>query len=92
MKLVKISAIWCSGCLVMNKVWERLKENCNFDFVELDYDMDEEEVLSYNPGDILPVFILLDGDREILRIVGELSYDEFLNKLNEVGGFFEKDN
>lgn len=92
MKLVKISAIWCSGCLVMNKVWERLKEKCSFDFVELDYDMDEEEVLKYNPGDVLPIFILFDGDKELLRIVGELSYDEFLNKLNEVGGFFEKNN
>ena len=92
MKLVKISAIWCSGCLVMNKVWERLKEKCSFDFVELDYDMDEEEVLKYNPGDVLPIFILFDGDKELLRIVGELSYDEFLNKLIEVGGFFEKNN
>ena len=24
MKLIKIGAIWCSGCLVMNKVWNKL--------------------------------------------------------------------
>ena len=92
MKLVKIGAIWCGGCLVMNKVWSKLKEHYNFGFVELDYDMDEEEVANYNPGDVLPVFILFDSDKEVLRIVGELSYDEFVNKIDEVGGTSEKNN
>ena len=71
MKIVKISAIWCGGCLVMNKVWEKLKNNYSFDSIELDYDMDEEEVSNYNPGDILPVFIVYS--------------DEFVKRLLEVG-------
>ena len=90
MKLVKIGAVWCSGCLVMNKVWTKLKETYSFDFVELDYDMDEEEVLKYNPGDVLPVFILFDRDKEILRVTGEMSFEEMVTKINEVGGNFEK--
>ena len=45
MKIIKISAIWCGACLITNKVWNELKSNYQFDFVEYDYDMDEEEVM-----------------------------------------------
>lgn len=86
MKAVKISAIWCGGCLVMNKVWKKLKDNFDFEFIELDYDMDEDEVKKYNPGEILPVFIFYNGENELLRITGELSYDEMVEKIKEVGG------
>lgn len=86
MKAVKISAIWCGGCLVMNKVWKKLKDNFDFEFIELDYDMDEDEVKKYNPGEILPVFIFYNGESELFRITGELSYDEMVEKLKEVGG------
>ena len=54
--------------------------------------MDEEEVKKYNPGDILPVFIVFDGNEEILRLTGEFSYDEFINKLKEVGVLLEENN
>ena len=91
MKIVKISAIWCGACLIMNKVWNKLKDK-NIEFIELDYDMDEEEVKKYNPGDILPVFIVFDGNEEILRLTGEFSYDEFINKLKEVGVLLEENN
>jgi len=90
MKFVKIGAIWCGGCLVMNKVWTKLKEHYDFEFVELDYDMDEEEVMKYEPGNVLPVFILYSGDKEVLRLVGELSYDEMVRKIDEVGGSDEE--
>ena len=86
MKIVKISAIWCGGCLVMNKVWKKLKENFQFDFLELDYDMDEDEVSKYNPGEILPVFIVYKDDNELFRITGEVSYEEFVERIKEVGG------
>ena len=85
MKIIKIGAIWCGGCLVMNKVWNRLKENYDCEFIEYDYDMDEEEVEKYNVGNVLPVFIVMDEDRELLRLTGELSYDELEEKLKEVG-------
>lgn len=90
MKIVKISAIWCGGCLVMNKVWKQLKELYDFDFVELDYDMDEEKVSKYDPGNILPVFIFFDGDKEIDRIHGEFSLEEIKKKIEEVGVMIEK--
>ena len=91
MKIVKISAIWCGACLIMNKVWNKLKDK-DIELIELDYDLDEEEVKKYNPGDILPVFIVFDGNEEILRLTGEFSYDEFINKLKEVGVLLEENN
>ena len=90
MKIVKISAIWCGACLIMNKVWNKLKENYKFEDIELDYDMDEEEVKKYNPGDKLPVFIVYDKDKEITRVTGEFNEEEFIKKLNEVGVVLEK--
>ena len=69
----------------MNKVWKKLQENFVFDALELDYDMDEEEVLKYSPGNVLPVFIIYDGDLEIGRIIGEYSYLEMEEKFKEVG-------
>lgn len=85
MKIVKIGAIWCGGCLVMNKVWNRLKKEYSFEFVELDYDMDEEEVQRYNPGNILPVLLFFKDNHEVLRLQGEYSYDEIIQKMNEEG-------
>ena len=91
MKIVKISAIWCGACLIMNKVWNKLKDK-DIELIELDYDMDEEEVKKYNPGEVLPVFIVYSDDKELLRLTGEFSYDEFISKLREVGVMLEEDN
>lgn len=92
MRVVKINAIWCSGCLVMNKVWTNIMKKYKFETTEYDLDIDEEEVMRYNPGNILPVFIFFQGDKEILRIVGELSEEEMLDRIRGVGEFCEKDN
>ena len=86
MKVVKISAIWCSGCLVMNKVWNNILKKYAIETEELDYDMDCLEVERYNPGDILPIFIFLDNNgEEIKRIVGEVSEKKMNEILIEIG-------
>lgn len=92
MRVVKINAIWCSGCLIMNKVWKNILNKYDIETVELDYDMDEEEVMKYNPGNILPVFIFFEGEKEILRIRGEIKENEMIKKIKEVGELHEKDN
>ena len=92
MRVVKINAIWCSGCLVMNKIWKNITKKYEIETLNLDYDMDEEEVSKYNVGDILPVFIFFDGDKEITRVIGEVSEKEMLNKLREVGLINEESN
>jgi thiol-disulfide isomerase/thioredoxin len=92
MRVVKINAIWCSGCLVMNKIWKNITNKYEIETLNLDYDMDEDEVAKYNVGDILPVFIFFDGDKEITRVIGEVSEKEMLNKLREVGLINEESN
>ena len=58
MKVIKIGAMWCPGCIVMHKVWDKInKEYPNIEVKSLDLDMDEEEVKKYNIGDTLPVII-----------------------------------
>ncbi|MBQ2909793.1 MAG: thioredoxin family protein [Bacilli bacterium] len=85
MKVVKINAIWCSGCLVMNKIWKNILKSKNIETINLDYDMDEDEVKKYNVGDLLPVFIFYKDDKEVKRIVGEKSEEELLKIIEEVG-------
>ena len=92
MRVVKINAIWCSGCLVMNKIWKNITKKYEIETLNLDYDMDEEEVNKYTVGDILPVFIFFDQDKEITRVIGEVSEKEMLDKLREVGLINEESN
>ena len=78
MKIIKIGAIWCPGCLVMKKVWKNImNDHPDLDIVELDYDMHSSEVSKYNPGKILPIVIFLDKDNnELERLIGEQSEDD----------------
>ena len=85
MKVVKINAIWCSGCLVMNKRWKNVLKSYDVETINLDYDMDDDEVKKYNVGDILPVFIFYKDDKEVRRVVGEVSEDELIRVIQEVG-------
>lgn len=85
MKIIKISALWCGACLITNKAWNQLKKEYDFEAVDLDYDIDEEEVASYSIGNILPVFLFFDDDKEVGRLIGEVSYEELKKKFLEVG-------
>lgn len=92
MKLIKIGAIWCSGCLVMNKVWNKLIKEYNFSYETYDIDMDEDEAEKYNVGEKLPVFIVMENDKEIKRFIGEYSYSDMVNNLRKVGLLNEESN
>jgi hypothetical protein len=54
--------------------------------------MDEDEVASYNPGEVLPLFIIYNNEDEVLRITGEYKYDDFINRIKDVVSLNEKDN
>lgn len=84
MKVVKITALWCSACLIMNKRWEEILKEKKIETISLDIDMDEEEVKKYEVGDVLPVFIFFEGEKEVKRIVGEKTTGELLSILKEV--------
>ncbi len=87
MKLIRISAIWCSSCIITYKDWNKLKENFKeYEYIEYDYDMDQEIVKKYNIGNTIPVIIAIKNEEEIGRIIGEKNYKELENWLREVAG------
>ena len=84
MKIVKIGAMWCPGCIIMQKVWNKLSENYELDITSLDLDMDSEEVEKYNVGNTLPVIIFYKNNEEYKRLVGEKSYEEVESVIKEL--------
>ena len=84
MKVIKITAIWCSACLIMNKRWKEIEKEYDIETISYDLDFDEEEVGKYNVGDTLPVFIIVDEDKEVNRLVGEHSIDELKEFIKEL--------
>ncbi len=85
MKVIKITAMWCSACIIMNNLWNDILKDYNIETESYDYDFDEEIVKSFNPGDILPIFIFKDDDKEIGRIQGEINKDELISYMKGLG-------
>ncbi len=85
MKIIKIGAIWCPGCLVMKKIWKSILEQYpNLNLIELDMDMNSEEVKKYNPGKVLPVIIFLDdNDNEKERLIGEQKEKDLISVIEK---------
>lgn len=84
MELIRISAVWCSSCIITYKDWNQLKKNySNYIYNEYDYDMDIEVVEKYSIGSTIPVVIALKDGKEIGRIVGEKNYQELEQWLKE---------
>lgn len=87
MKLIKISALWCPACLIMRPIMNNLNNIYpSLEQIEYDYDLDEDIVKKYNVGEILPVFILMDKDKELVRIIGEKKEKEVIEIL---GGYIK---
>ena len=74
MKIISISAIWCSSCIIMKSRFNEILSNKDIDVLNLDYDMDDID--KYEVGDILPVYIKYKDDKEIERLIGEHSKKE----------------
>lgn len=85
MKIIKINAMWCPGCLLSKTIWNEIEEKyTNHEYISLDYDLDEDIVEKYNVGDILPVVIIEENNREIKRIIGEKSKKEILEEMSGI--------
>ena len=80
MKIVKVSAIWCSSCIIMKSRFNDVIKDKDIEIISLDYDMDDIE--EYNIGDILPVYIKLENEKEKSRLVGEHSKEEIERFIN----------
>lgn len=86
MKVLKIGAVWCSGCLVMRPRWEEIEKNHPWLKTEYyDYDQDKEVVEKYQiESGRLPEFIFLDKNgQEFLRLHGEPSKERLVKIILE---------
>ncbi|MEA3463788.1 MAG: thioredoxin family protein [Patescibacteria group bacterium] len=79
MKLLKIGALWCKECLIMNPMWVEIEK----EIPELQseyYEADEYPDLQkkYNVKEI-PTFIFLDkNNKKILRLEGLQNKEELV--------------
>ncbi len=87
MKIIKIGAMWCPACIIMNKFWNKVKEEFkNIEFIDYDLDMDEEKIESYQVGNVLPVIIAINNGIEKSRLIGERKEEEVLEFIRKNGG------
>lgn len=75
-KIVIVSAIWCSSCIIMRPRYSEVIKGKFDEVIEYDFDDDEEIVEKLKINNKLPVAIIYDNETEILRIVGEKSIKE----------------
>ena len=80
-KLVRISAIWCSSCILTKKDWDEIKQDYTYE--EYDYDIDEDKIVKFNFGNTLTVIIVFKDGVEINRIVGEKTKEQILEVLGD---------
>ena len=87
MKVIKIGAVWCSGCVVMKPRWIEIEKAQPWLKTEYyDFDQDKKELKKYKAENEnrLPVFIFLDKKGvEFLRLRGEISVKELLEIIIE---------
>ena len=85
MKIIKINAMWCPGCLISKSIWNEIEDDYPYyEYISLDYDLDEEIVEQYNIGEILPVVIIEEDNKEIKRIIGEKTKKEILDEMSDI--------
>lgn len=84
MEIVKIGAMWCPGCIVMNKVWDKIQKEYNINITSYDLDFDSDKIDEYNVGSVLPVIIFYNNGEEVKRLVGEKKYEDIENVILEM--------
>ena len=82
MKIIRISAIWCSSCIIMKSRFNEVINDKNIEIINLDYD--EDDIDEYNVGETLPVFIKIENDKEVSRLIGEHTKREIESFIGEV--------
>ena len=82
MKIVKINSLGCPSCIIINKLYNQIKNEYSFEEELLDYDFDDIE--EYNAGNILPVFIFYKDGKEVKRLCGEHNIEEFRSIMEEI--------
>ena len=77
MKIIIINAMWCPGCLISKSIWNEIKLMYpNIEYINYDYDLDEENIIKYNIGEIVPVVIFEKDNIEICLLYTSDAADE----------------
>jgi len=77
--------VWCHACLTMRKRNKALKDkHPDWQWVDLDLDLDDELVEPLKVGKLIPVYIIYENDQEVKRIAGEMSQDALESELLHV--------
>lgn len=85
MKVIKVWAVWCAGCIVMKPIWNDIETDMPDLKTEFyDFDNDKEQIAKYNIDGNLPCFIFLDNSwKEIERIHWEYSKKTLLEMIEK---------
>ena len=78
MELIRISAVWCSSCLIMKSRVNEIASELDIEIKDIDFDLDYEEVSKYEVGDVLPVLIYNNK-----RMQGEHTKEEIRKFLSD---------
>ncbi len=76
MRVIKVGAEWCSGCLVMRPRWQRIEDEMpDLETEYFDFDNDKKMVEKYGvKSGKLPCFVFVGKDGvELERVTGEPS-------------------
>lgn len=84
MKILKIGATWCKGCIVMKPRWKEIEgENPWLQTEYFDFDQDRDKIEKYNIT-AMPTFIFLDKDeKELTRLSGEVEKSKLIETINQ---------
>lgn len=86
MKVIILSAIWCPACLIVKSTIHKIQKDHPM-FQPQFIDIDEEEALAsqYEPLKVLPVFMILNEEGQVIkRMSGELNKDTILKEFVHV--------
>jgi thioredoxin 1 len=71
MKALYFTAVWCAACKTTTPIVLKLKKE-GFNIEKVDVDSFKEKAKQYNIK-ALPTLVILDGDKEVKRLVGKFT-------------------
>ena len=84
--VLKFSASWCKPCQAFLPIFKQVEEHFkdkDIDFTEIDIENESEAASTYNIKSV-PTIIILDSNKEVVRLIGTTSKNELIYKINKL--------